>query len=550
MPFRYLLLLVACRAGLSAAIGQVIFTGPVSPQQNPQSTGKTYPVSGTVFNTVTSEPIGRALVNVYGNGGQKVAFTGADGRFQIDNVPEGSITLSAQRPGYFSPETSPMGGGFQESYRPQQVGPGSNDFRVGLTPLAKLVGKVVDPDGEPVSDVQVHLMTQQISRGRKQWVSREAASTDDLGEFRFGDQFPGFVKLCTAAKAETPMAARNALSYPSRCYPNSQDLRSGQAIELQAGGEARADMTLGVVPGYTVSGRVVGVSTGMGTSLWLTAENSTQGRFILQMNPKTGEFVIRDVPDGMWSVHATVNEQKRSVQAEQEIAVRGADVGGVELRPQQGTDIRVVTEQPGATGFFPGQLRLARTDAENQVENFFSAEYVSSPLPTANSRNRNPPIAIQGIQPGQYKVFVQSNGGNDCVGTVTEGGSDLLREPLTVSAGEDAQPIVVSMRSDCASLSATVHGGSANANMAILAVPDDGAVDPQPYSTQTDAQGNLSFTIPNLRPGNYHVYAVPNANNLEYMNPDAMAGFPSQTISLGANQKASITFDLGGRGIQ
>ena len=550
MPVRSLLLLVVCRAVLSAAVGQVIFSGPVTPQQNPQSTGKTYPVSGTVFNTVTSEPIGRALVNVNGNGGQKVAFTGADGRFQIDNVPEGTITLSAQRPGYFSPETSPAGGGFQGGYRPQQVGPGSNDFRVGLTPLAKLVGKVVDPDGEPVSDVQVQLVAQQISQGRKQWVMRGAASTDDLGEFRLGDQFPGLLKLCTAAKPETPMALHNAWSYPPRCYPNSPDQKSAQAIDLQPGGEFRADITLGVVPGFTVSGRVVGAPAGTGTGLWLSAENGTQGNFMFEMNPKTGQFVFRDVPGGMWSLHATTNDQDRMVTTQQELTVHGADVGGVELRLQPGADIRVMTEQPGAVGFAPVQLRLERTDAENLGFNGNATDYFSSPLANANGENGNPAVAIRGVQPGQYKVFVQSNGGNSCVGTVTEGSSDLLRDPLTVSAGNGASPIVISMRSDCASLSATVHGGPANASLTVLAVPDDGAVDPQTYSTQTDTQGNLSFTISNLRPGNYHVYAVPDANSLEYMNPNAMAGFPAQTISLGANQKASITFDLGGRGIQ
>ncbi len=89
MRFAYVLLLLACRASVSIAAGQVISAPASSP--GPVATGKTYPVSGTVFNTATNEPVSRALVHLNGGRGEKVAFTGADGRFLIDDVPEGQI---------------------------------------------------------------------------------------------------------------------------------------------------------------------------------------------------------------------------------------------------------------------------------------------------------------------------------------------------------------------------------------------------------------------------------------------------------------------------
>src|SRR5271169_4475586 len=61
----------------------------------------TLTLDGTVVNSVTGEPVGRALVRVLGPV-QRSAFTDQEGHFQIDGIQEGS-PLSAQKPGYFSP---------------------------------------------------------------------------------------------------------------------------------------------------------------------------------------------------------------------------------------------------------------------------------------------------------------------------------------------------------------------------------------------------------------------------------------------------------------
>ena len=130
---------------------------------------KRYPISGTVFNSVTNEPLPRALVRINSGQDQRVAFTGGDGRFQIADISEGMTWISAQRPGYFdpcslsnSPDCANRSG--------HKVGPGTNDFRVALTPGAKISGTVLDSDGEPVEGLQVQLMGEQIANGRKQWI--------------------------------------------------------------------------------------------------------------------------------------------------------------------------------------------------------------------------------------------------------------------------------------------------------------------------------------------------------------------------------------------
>ena len=56
-------------------------------------------VSGSVVNSVTGEPIARALVRVIGQISRN-AFTDQEGHFQFEDMPAGRFVLMAQKPGY------------------------------------------------------------------------------------------------------------------------------------------------------------------------------------------------------------------------------------------------------------------------------------------------------------------------------------------------------------------------------------------------------------------------------------------------------------------
>src|SRR5207245_1360619 len=99
---RFLLLFVAALALTGIAPAQ--YTG-YSPQRGMQrqqqaQTG-TITMSGVVVNSVTGEPVPRALVQMNGMV-SRVALTDAEGRFQFDNLPETQAVLIAHKPGYFS----------------------------------------------------------------------------------------------------------------------------------------------------------------------------------------------------------------------------------------------------------------------------------------------------------------------------------------------------------------------------------------------------------------------------------------------------------------
>src|SRR5258708_10882522 len=84
------------------------------------STYDKYTLRGTVINSVTSEPIRGALVQIYFNG-QSSMLTGPDGKFQFAGLPPGQSTIMERKPGFFSEDD------FQsERLRPEMISTGPN----------------------------------------------------------------------------------------------------------------------------------------------------------------------------------------------------------------------------------------------------------------------------------------------------------------------------------------------------------------------------------------------------------------------------------------
>ena len=274
-----------------------------------------FPVTGTVVNSITGEPIRRALVR---SGSGDLAFTGADGRFQMD-LPEGQAFINAQKPGFSEPG-SPRDGIFQ--LRPFTVGPGKNDIVLKLAPEATIQGRVVDSDGEPIEGVQVQLTMEQIANGRKELQLRQSANTNDDGTYRIGGLTPSAYLVHTAVHPVFTVSG-NAFApnqfpaqiYPQEFYPGSLDVSGAQPIELKPGQEAQVDFTLSPVRAFRVSGSVAGAQNGA----FVSVEDAEGQQMFTSMNfdQRTGRFVLPNVPSGSWTLRfGSPNNQGNSYEAE------------------------------------------------------------------------------------------------------------------------------------------------------------------------------------------------------------------------------------------
>jgi len=110
--------------------------------------------------------------------------TDDQGRFTFANLDSGKYRLSAERQGFLRQsygERKYSGGG-----TPIVVGDGQNikDLQLRMNPQAVIVGKVLDEDGEPLANVQVHAHRYVYQGGKHVWGQVRTATTSDIGEFR------------------------------------------------------------------------------------------------------------------------------------------------------------------------------------------------------------------------------------------------------------------------------------------------------------------------------------------------------------------------------
>jgi hypothetical protein len=156
--------------GKSVSLGQVVI-------------GSTGAIRGKVLRSDVSGSSGHGATNIFVPEGPYFSFTGDDGSFLLENVPEGRLNLAVFRPGYQAlAETVELRAGeiFPVRTLTLKVDPTS--------PRAEIRGRVRLPDGTPASQVAVSL-----SSGRT--TSTDAEGRYSLSEVPYDVYNIGFVKV-------------------------------------------------------------------------------------------------------------------------------------------------------------------------------------------------------------------------------------------------------------------------------------------------------------------------------------------------------------------
>jgi hypothetical protein len=530
--------------------GQVVITQPSSNAQNraPHRT-----ITGTVSNAITGEPIRRALVQLWAQRPIGV-LTGPDGRFQIDDVPEGPVNLTAQRPGFFDSNAMPG----QTRVAVPIVGSGKNDFRLTLYPAGRIVGHVNDSGGEPIENTQVQIFAEQIFQGHRQWQMRNGSTTEEDGAYRVDELFPGRYIVFATGHAEPGQSWNGPWEvHVPAYYPDAADIASAPIIEIRPGQEFRADFRLRSEHGFQVMALVGGIPRGMTPGFSL--ENSSgQSVYFGRTNfdPSRGQLVFQAVPSGTWTLAFSGSDTEgRQYEAREEVNVSQAEVTGLQILLHPAVSIPFIVNHAAS--------QIANAEQPSMPQNLqnlgLNAGLISADEPFrfqqyfAQSQGDPPVWTFPNVAVGKYKLDVQLFG-NECVESAWYGSVDLLRDYLVVGADATTQPITVNMRADCAKVTAKIRAGEHQEQMAsLLVVPNAGLGEPRVMQIQTQpmqpsgpvvgsaGMGGISLT---LSPGSYQIYALSNIDGLEYANPEALRGYPSQSVTLGPNQKMDLTLDL------
>lgn len=515
-----------------------------------------YILQGIVINSVTQEPVGGALVQIF-SGPQRSRLTGPDGKFQFENVPPGQVYSRVQKPGFFFAQEMPYAVAGNRSPTLITVGPDVPPTVLQLIPEGVVYGRVSSDTGELLGDLPVHLFLERIENGRKGWGEQQVKTTGDDGEFRFAGLTPGKYFLWVGPSRDALAFAdtvdgpqQSAQGYPGVFYPGVPDLASATPIEITPGKQAQLNFSLSLQPFYRISGAIIGVPQdgGVGLSLANAAGQILPSNF--NLDRRTGAFQTLRFPAGSYIFRATA-QGKNDAGLSASIPINlTSDLSSVRIILQPGASIPISVQlestraaPPAGTVTFSrgGELRSGQEPPPINlslvpVDAVLSpARYGSELVGEPGSRS----LRFRGVPPGAYRVEIFPNGAY-YVQSARSGSLDLLGQELVVPAGGSVDPIEIVLRDDFSNLAGTVSSNGQHVFGMVLLIPDSGPA----QARLQPANPNGDFQFGTLPPGNYKALAIDDAENCEYTNPQVLAKYLPQardiTLTPGQTGKADL----------
>ncbi len=323
-------------------------------------------ISGVVVKLADSEPLRRARVFLQSADDHTrhiSAVTDAAGHFQLKGIEPGRYHLSVNRAGFVAQEYGQK--------RPRDPGALLNlrggqevkDLLFRLIPSAVIAGKILDEDGEPLSEIVVSALRQVYLEGKSGLSIETTAQTDDRGEYRLFGLSPGryfvsavFPQWGRFSRGEEPEDAQpNQQGYAKMYYSGTPDAAKATAISIKEGEEIPSvEIFMRQVPVFRIRGHVYNQITHKAATranVFLMPRSKSrdwtadQRSFIQKQD---GSFEIGDVLPGSYMLAAMWFDEGKSHVTRVPIDVGNANVDGVSIAITPGTDItgRIIWDGP------------------------------------------------------------------------------------------------------------------------------------------------------------------------------------------------------------
>lgn len=495
-------------------------------------------ITGRVINSA-GEPLTGASVSVSSLTGARgqTATVNSNGEFKIEGLEPGLYRMFAGMTGYVS-----------------TVQPGPNDsnyYRIGdsvtftLIKGAVITGAITGPNG-PLVGLGVFLARVRDDEGKKvptAFALRER-STDDRGMFRFYGLQPG-AYIVWAARPRIGLIAPSAYDNDTPTYFPSATRDTASEIVVRDGDEVTADIQYRAEPGHAISGKVAGViesqtSFSPGAAISLT---DMQSRAVLagtstNANDNHG-FAIYGIPDGEYELGAAqylpTGDGLRS--PPQRVTVRGADLTGLSLTlaPLASIEGRLVFESDPKTG-------CAKRKETAVQETIVKAWRYEPEKPDANAKPdsagilsfspSSPMVAVgdakgsfllRNLPTASYRIDSQPPASGWYLKSIAIGTTQTVaaktaslntaRDGVSVRSGDRVTGLTVTITEGGSRLRGRIsvaEGQTLPPRMAVYLVPTErGAADNVLRFYEARLEADQSFTVDNINPGNYFIFAHP-----------------------------------------
>lgn len=507
--------------------------------QQPPAHALGFRISGTAVNSVNGQPL--AQVRVFLGRPQEredreVVITGTDGRFQFENLPAGKYTLGAAKPGFLM-QAFEQHEDFSSAI---VVGPelSAENLLFRIPPAAAISGQIVDEQNEPVRDAQITLFRQRLLDGHITTRMRGQTTSDDRGQYRFGQLPTGTYFVMVSARpwyspysavastfyspygAATSTAEGNGgqdqsaaasldVTYPLLYYSGVTDSGQATPVTVAAGDHASADFSLTPVRSVHIRVHTPKLNLNQGYSVALVPQAFQDVSVQMPVSVQTamvrpGEIEISGIAPGQYRLQM-VFPGKETTTFAQVLDLEGdteLDVGSAsQARDISGT----LTMQDGSR---------PPTQANIVLRNTASGE----PFRAIAVRDGHFQFPVQEvIPPGTYEITVAAQ--NTYVVSVSANGAPVAGRRVEVR-GSDPLRLAIVAAQGVGRINGTVvsSDGKPIAGPMVLLAPDDLAKNTILIRRdQSDSDG--TFTLPNVVPGHYTLLAIRDGWGLEWMKP-------------------------------
>jgi hypothetical protein len=488
----------------------VLCIGLTSVAQSAQNTDKLIPLTVHVVDALTGEP--RREVELFL---QDVELHDVAGPAKPDllgnaefRISPGSYVLRAQAPTFTVYHGQLPDGMAQTIYLAPEDKAKSVTFPVASP--GSLSGYVRDEWGDPIQNVQMHLIRAYWRDGAVVFGQAMGAQTDDRGYYRIASIKPGAYVLCGLPSPNLRAPETGPVDYaqPDRrryyqraCAP-AEPVSSTPAsvLRISAGQHANVDLALIASPTVMVKGRISSdfesVNLRLVSISLLPDVGLAQSSNVQNHQP---EFTFSSVAPGRYRLEATGQRKLEKGGFETLLADMPVDVGGTDL---EGLD---VAPQPAAA------IELRFHESEPGLEAAVTALGLlpamhAGPLVFAQQGN-DKVRRFQALREGAYWLYTRTTGEKKvCITGAHLGDRDVFRQPVVLTAGMSAQ-LTLTLSSHCAIIAGRVVSNGQPAPGARIVVLLRGTPENpgDSWSGFTDPEGG--FELSDIAAGRYLVWA-------------------------------------------
>jgi len=516
-------------------------------------------IAGHVYRFDTAEPIPKAQVSLYPSdpdtakaaGPGRMVRTGTDGTFVFPDLPAGTFGVSVWRNGFseFSPQEREDDHGQFITLKP---GEKLENLVLRLHPTGVIAGQVSDEDGEAVQGLELFALRIDLQPGgRKQVSAAGQAVTDDLGNFRLPNLPPGSYYVSAGGLIQHPMGAMGlkqsptgGVQYRHTFYPGTSSL--DQAQVLKVGPELTTNDVRFTVPTegtYAITGKVLSgggrptlkdaevscertdaagytFSDGVGQTVQMESDHSFK---LSPLPPGDYTLSVRTVDAGVVNEQgfASVRVVDSNVHANIEVG-RAAEVRGSVDAPQG----------------------LSLAGKRITLETFGSGFYLLHEAPGLDSGGR---FAILNVPPGEFFFTVSDAQGEESayVKTAICNSRDYASREFMLAVGT-ALDCNVTLAGDTGTIHGKVTDGDNPARkLVVVLLPESKDLRRIPrYTLTANTDDSGQYTIANVIPGDYLLFAVPPSADHEYFAPDFPESHTDIARRVGVDPRSSQVVDL------